>query len=232
MSNFWSNNYIDYKSNGDRNKTLSVEEYLTKIRPCLKDIINNLKKSNTRKIQLTTANNFISSKQNDEECVIHSKSNKMKIMINNEADEVIKDFFDSLKSRYQNNLQSVKGSEFIFDNVQLLYYNCDKINPNPGGSYTDSPDCIKNKKAAINMINKEDNKCSQYATTVVSNHEEIKQDTQKIKIKHSFNKYTWERVNFLAEKGYWKKIEKNNITIALNVLYAKTEKTSCLCFKT
>ena len=30
--NFWSINYIKYKGNGDRNKTLSVEEYLNKIR--------------------------------------------------------------------------------------------------------------------------------------------------------------------------------------------------------
>ena len=36
VSNFWSNNYIEYESNGDRNKTLSVEECLNKIRPCLK----------------------------------------------------------------------------------------------------------------------------------------------------------------------------------------------------
>ena len=28
VRNFWSNNYIEYESNGDRNKTLSVEEYL------------------------------------------------------------------------------------------------------------------------------------------------------------------------------------------------------------
>ena len=50
VSNFWSNRYIEYD---DRNKTLSVEEYLNKIIPYLKDIINNLKKSNTLKIQLT-----------------------------------------------------------------------------------------------------------------------------------------------------------------------------------
>ena len=25
VNNFWSNNYIEYESNGDRNKTLSVE---------------------------------------------------------------------------------------------------------------------------------------------------------------------------------------------------------------
>ena len=72
-SNFWSNNYIEYESNGDRNKILSLEEYLNKIRPYLKDIINNLKKSDTWKIQLIIANNYISSLNNDEEHVIHSK---------------------------------------------------------------------------------------------------------------------------------------------------------------
>ena len=44
---FWSNNYIEYESNGDRNETLSVEEYLNEIRPYLKDILNNLKKPDT-----------------------------------------------------------------------------------------------------------------------------------------------------------------------------------------
>ena len=31
VSNFWSNNYIEHGSNGDRNKTISIEEYLNKI---------------------------------------------------------------------------------------------------------------------------------------------------------------------------------------------------------
>ena len=44
-SNFWSNIYIEYERNGDRNKTVSVEEYLNKFSLYLKDIINNLKKS-------------------------------------------------------------------------------------------------------------------------------------------------------------------------------------------
>ena len=43
--NFWSNNYFEYENNSNRNKTLSLEEYLNKIRSYLKDIINNLKKS-------------------------------------------------------------------------------------------------------------------------------------------------------------------------------------------
>ena len=50
VGNFWSNNYIKHKSNGDKNKTLSVEEYLNRIRTYLKDIINNIKKRDTREI--------------------------------------------------------------------------------------------------------------------------------------------------------------------------------------
>ena len=79
---FWSNNYIENESNDDRSKTLSAEEYLNKIRPYLKDIINNLKTSDTLEIQLTIENNIA-------------------IIINDEADEVIKELFDLLKNRYK-----------------------------------------------------------------------------------------------------------------------------------
>ena len=61
-------------------------------------------------------------------------------MISDETDEVIKKIFDSLENRYQNNLESMKSSEFVFDYVQLLYYKCHKSNPNRGGSYIDSLD--------------------------------------------------------------------------------------------
>ena len=77
---------------------------------------------------------------------MHSKSDNTKIMISDEADEVIKKLFDSLKHRYQNNLESIRGSNFIFDYVQLLYYKCQKINLNCSGSYIDSPHWKKDKK--------------------------------------------------------------------------------------
>ena len=65
---------------------------------------------------------------------MHSKSDKTEITINDEADEVIKRLFDSLKNRYQNNLQS-REVVSVFDYVHLLYYKCHKINLNCGGSY-------------------------------------------------------------------------------------------------
>ena len=91
----------------------------------LKDIINNLKTSQTWKIQLTIASNFISSTDNDEECVMHSKSDNMEIMINDEADEVKKELFDSLK----NNLESISLSSVM----STYCIKCHKINLNRGG---------------------------------------------------------------------------------------------------
>ena len=79
--------------------------------------------------------------------------------------------------------------------------------------------------ATINIINKKYNKCFQYAATDVLNHEKIRKDPQRIeKSKPFIDKYNWEGINFSSEKYDWKKFEKNNVTIALNVLYDKKEK--------
>ena len=50
---------------------------------------------------------------------MHSKSNNIEIMINNEADEVIKELLDSIRNRYQNNLELMKRSEFVVDYFHL-----------------------------------------------------------------------------------------------------------------
>ena len=59
--NFWKNNYIEYESNGDKNKNLSLDEYLKKIETYLRNIIISCQSSDTWKIQLTIAIKFISS---------------------------------------------------------------------------------------------------------------------------------------------------------------------------
>ena len=104
---------------------------------------------------------------------MHSKSDNIEIMMNNKANEILEKLFYSHENRCQNNLESIKGSESVFDYVQLLYYKCHKINLNRYWSYIDSPNWIKNKKSTINPINKKDNKCFHYAVTVALNHEEI-----------------------------------------------------------
>ena len=48
----------------------------------------------------------------------------------------------------------MKGSEFVFDYVHLLYYKYHKINPNFAGLYIDCPHWLKSIKAKINPVNK------------------------------------------------------------------------------
>ena len=83
----------------------------------MKDTINNLKKSDSWKIQLTITNNFITSIDNVEEHATHSKCNKIEIIINDEANEVIKALFDSLTNRYQINLESMLMFSYCIMNV-------------------------------------------------------------------------------------------------------------------
>ena len=87
----------------------------------------------------------------------------------------------------------------------------------------------KKQKATINPINKKENKCFQNAITAVLNYEEMGNSTKEItKIKPFINRYKWEGTNFPSEKDDWKRLEKNNITIPLNVLYARKIKKHIL----
>ena len=71
VDNFWNNNYIEYRSYGDRNKNLSLKGYLEKIKPYFIDIIIDLQNSDTWNIFLQKE--YISSKYFKEEHVMHSK---------------------------------------------------------------------------------------------------------------------------------------------------------------
>ena len=71
VNNFQNNNYIEYESNGDKNTKLSLDEYLNKIESYLRNIIINLQISDSWKIRLVIAINFISSKNTEEERVMY-----------------------------------------------------------------------------------------------------------------------------------------------------------------
>ena len=78
---------------------------------------------------------------------MYSKSDNIEITISDEVDQVTKELFGSLENRCQNNLESMKGSEFAFDYAHLMYYKCHEIDLNRDGSYVGSPVWIKNKKS-------------------------------------------------------------------------------------
>ena len=108
--------------------------------------------------------------------------------------------FRSLLQNYQKDLEELmRGSEFNFDSVDLLYYNLQKISLKRGGPYINSPEWLKNKKAIINSKNNANN-CFQYASTVTLNHKQIKSHSENIsKIKSFINQYDWKETDFPSE---------------------------------
>ena len=92
--------------------------------------------------------NFISSKDSEETWNMSTKSDSVEIRMGSETDEITEELFESLFQRYQEELEeSMKGSEFIFDSVDLLYYKLYEIKLNKRRSYIHSFEWLKNKKA-------------------------------------------------------------------------------------
>ena len=91
-------------------------------------------------------------------------------MIHNETDEIIEKLLESHLQRYQKDLEEkMRGSEFVFDSVDLLYYKLYKISLNRGRSYIDSLKWLKNKKVTIN-----------HALTAPLNYQNIQNNPERI----------------------------------------------------
>ena len=164
--------------------------------------------------------NSFSSKNSNEARAMYSTSDSIEILIGSEMDEIIEDLYDSFLQRYQKGLEEpLKGSGFIFDNVDLLYYKFRKISLVRVGLYKDSPEWLKNEKATTNPKNNDD-KYFQYSRAAALNLEQIKSHPERTSnIKSFINQYNWKETDFPSHKNDWKKFQKNNKTIALNILY-------------
>ena len=141
----------------DKEKNLSIKRYLKMIKPYLSDLINKHKTHDSAryhsgnkswiektfsewKIQVTMTINFIYSKDSDETRTMHTKSNNVEIMVGSETNEIITDLFVSFLQKYQEGLEeSMRGSEFVYDSVDVSYYNLNKVSLSRGRSYIDSP---------------------------------------------------------------------------------------------
>ena len=102
-------------------------------------MISDHKNQGEWKVQLLAEINFVSSKSDsDETRIMYTKSNNTEITIGSDTDE---NLFRSILQRYQENLdEKMRGSEFVFDGINLLHYDLNKRSLNRGGSYIKSPD--------------------------------------------------------------------------------------------
>ena len=158
-----------------------LKEYLALIEKYLRELIEEYKLKGEWKVQLTIEVNFISLKPgSDETRIMYPRSDNVEVMFGDDMDDIIEQLFESLLQKYEENLQSkMKGSDCEFDGVNFLYYDFNKTSINRGGSYLDSPKCLKDKKSIIDPKNN-DNKCFQYAVTLASNLDKIKKTHKEV----------------------------------------------------
>ena len=122
----FKDNYKHYESRGDQDKKLSVKQYLYKIMPYLRDIVNDHKtirnNCNEWKIQINMHVNFVSAKDTGETRTIFVWSDNEQIRSGNETDDIIKNLFNSFLNNYQEEIILRNVSGFVFESVDVLSY--------------------------------------------------------------------------------------------------------------
>ena len=190
--------YVLYESRGDKDANLALDEYFGKIKPYLKDMIDDYKSKCEWKIQITMRIIFISFIDKNKTQVMHTKSDNNEIMKGTDTSDAINKFISSFIKRYQEGLETkMKGSSYIFERIDLLEYHLHKISLNRGSSDIESPEWWHNKGVTINTKNTKDNNCFQYAITAALNYRNIGHHPERIsKIKPFINNYNWKDIEF------------------------------------
>ena len=146
------------------------------------------------KIQIPMHVKFISSKDTGETRAIYVWSDNISIMRESDTDYIIREIFSSFLCNYQEELKTIKGSDFVFESVELVDFKLHRVCLRRGGSYVKSPEWLANKKATINPKRKNNDKCLWLSTISVLNYNEImKKEFENIfiKIKHEDNDFSF-----------------------------------------
>ena len=119
--------YKCYESRGDKDKKLSIEQYLDVIKPYLSDLINDHKaietSSNEWQIQINMHINFVSSNDTGEIRTVFVWSDNQEIRLGNETDDIVKRLVNSFVNNYQKEELILRnGSNFVFESFGLLSY--------------------------------------------------------------------------------------------------------------
>ena len=163
--------------------------------------------------------NFISSKDTGETHIYCIWSNNVSIMQGIDTNDIIKELFESFLHDYQEKLKTIKGSDFVFESVDLTDYKLNRVRLKRGGSYIKSPKWLENKKAVINPKNENDDECLRWSIICALNYNEI----MKKEFENIFKKIKHEDKDFSSHKRDWENFEQNNKEIALNILFASKD---------
>ena len=128
-------------------------------------------------IQISMRVNFISSKDTGETRTIYVWSDNVSIMQGSDTGYIIRELFRSFLHNYQEELKIIRGSNFVFESVELMDYKLHRVHLRRGGSYIKSPKW--HKKATINPKNKNDDECLRWSTISALNYNEIMKKSLK-----------------------------------------------------
>ena len=200
-------NYEMYRINGDKDKELSLIDYLNTVRPNVAELITK-KKVNERKNQLVISLMFLK----------YVYSDNLIIRPNDNSNEITTELYNSLLHRYQGALENkMEGSSFISDYIKFLNIRFNQVDLIRGSSYIKEDKWISNKKATINHKNNKDD--DNYCFMYVLNQKEIGDHPERInKIIPFITKYYSNNINFPSQRKDWERFEKDNTDIALNIL--------------
>ena len=170
----FKDNYKYYENRGDKEKRLSVRQYLNKITPHLYDLINDHRIARRIwKIQISMRVNVISSEDTGETRTIYVWSDNVSIMRGRDTDDIIRELFKSFLLNYQEELKTFKRSDFAFKSVELMDCKLHRVRLRTGRSYIKSPEWLANKKATIKPKNKNDDECLRWSRISALNYNEI-----------------------------------------------------------
>ena len=210
-------NYNYYESREDKERRLLVKQYLNNIKSSLYDLINDHRIARKIwKIQISMRVNFISSEDTRETRTIYGWSDSVSILWGSDTDYIIREICRPFLRDYQEELKIIKGSDFVFQSVELVNYKFHRVRLRRGLSYIISPEWLANKKATINPKNENDDECLRWSTISTLNYNEI----MKKEFENIFKKIKHENKDFSSHQRDCENFEQNNESIAINVLFS------------
>ena len=118
---------------------------------------------------------------------------------------------------------SRESSSFVYESVEECNIHFHKIHLRRGGSFIDTPECLKIKKATINPQNANNAYCFMYAISIAHFHEALGNNPGRISKKwiEYVNPLNWDDIDFPASYDDRVLFQKLNDVVALNILWSK-----------
>ena len=138
--------------------------------------------------------------------------------------EIFKEMMDEIEEEVQK-VEHAEGSGWVFVEVENLTLHTDIWDPIKASSYIDLPKELKNKKAIINMKNKDNDKCFLWCVLRALNPKDKNAERIDEDLKSKEHTLNMEDITYPVDLKDIKRFEKQNLDISISVLgYSKDER--------